>query len=123
MFINAESIFQRIISSGEETTSQSLFVKITLYDTHINLASVFTETGRYDQEYQLLDDLINIYEKDSKSISAETVSCAFFVRGQLIVNRPCSRFNHALQDLEIALKVDEQFRGGIGCQFCIDTRR
>ena len=109
MFINAESIFQRIISSVQETTSQPLFGKNIFYDTQIDLASVFTETGRCDEAYQWLDDVINIYEKDSKSISAYTISRAFFVRGEL--NRRCSRFNHALQDLEIALKVDKQFRG------------
>jgi tetratricopeptide (TPR) repeat protein len=109
MFCDAEAMFQRIASSVQKTTSKRAFVKDTRHDTQNSLAAVFTETGRYLQAYELLDDLINIYEKDSKSIDVSTASCAFSIRGEL--NRRCFRFNFALKDMEKALKLAEQFYG------------
>ena len=109
MFCDAEAMLQRITSSVKKTTSQQQFAVKAHHDTQPNLASVLTETGRYSQSYELLDSLVNIYEKDPKSIDAYTVSCAFLVRGEL--DRRCFRFNLALQDLEKALKVAETFRG------------
>ena len=109
MFCDAEAMLQRIVSSVKKTTSQRQFGEKAHHDTLWNLAAVFTETRRYSQAYELLDSLINMYEKDPKSIDAHTASCAFLVRGEL--NRRCFRFNLALQDLEKALKLAETFRG------------
>ena len=109
MFCDAEAMFQRIAFSVQKTTSKRAFVKDIRHYTQNNLAAVFTETGRYLQAYELLDDLIKIYEKDAKSIDVTTASCAFFIRGEL--NRRCFRFNFALKDLEKALKLAEQFHG------------
>ena len=109
MFCDAEAMFQRIASSVQKTTSKRAFVKDTRHVTQNSLALVFTETGRYLQAYKLLDDLINIYEKDSKSIDVGTASCAFSIRGEL--NRRCFRFNFALEDLEKASKLAEQYYG------------
>jgi tetratricopeptide (TPR) repeat protein len=109
MFCDAEGMLQRIASSVKKTTSQRQFAEKVHHDTLWNLAAVFTETGRYSQAYELLDNLTNIYEKDPKSIDAHTASCAFLIRG--VLNRQCFRFNLALQDLEKALKIAETFRG------------
>ena len=108
MFCDAEAMLQRIASSVKKTTSQQQFAVKAHHDTLWNLAAIFTETGRYLQAYELLDSLINIYEKDPKSIDAHTASSAFLIRGEL--NRRRFRFNLALQDLEKALKIAEMFR-------------
>jgi tetratricopeptide (TPR) repeat protein len=109
MFNNAESIFQRIISSVQKKTLTQSFAESIYHDIQINLAAVFVEAGQHIQAYQLVNDIINIYEKNSKSICYETARCAFFLRGEL--NRRCFCFNPALQDLEKALKVAERCRG------------
>jgi tetratricopeptide (TPR) repeat protein len=108
MFCDAEAMLQRIASSVKKTTSQRQFAVKARHGILWNLAAIFTETGRYSQAYELLDSLINIYEKDPKSIDAYTASCAFLTRGEL--NRRCFRFNLALQDVEKALKIAQTFR-------------
>ena len=108
MFCDAEAMFQRIASLIQKTTSRRPFVKEAHHITLWHMASIFTDTGRYLQARELLDNLINIYEKDPKSIHANTASAAFFTRGEL--NRRCSRFHFALLDLKKALKIAEQFR-------------
>ncbi|CAB4006743.1 tetratricopeptide repeat [Paramuricea clavata] len=109
MFCDAEAMLQRIASSVKKTTSQRQLAVTAHHDILWNLAAIFTETGRHEQAYELLDSLINMYEKDRKSIHAHTASCAFLVRGEL--NRRRFRFNIALQDLKKALKIGETFRG------------
>ncbi|CAB3996750.1 PREDICTED: uncharacterized protein LOC109474323 [Paramuricea clavata] len=109
MFCDAEAMLQRIASSVKKTSSQRQFVVKVHHYTLWNLAAIFTETGRHEQAYELLDGLINMYEKDPKSIDAYTASCAFRIRGEL--NRRLLRFNLALQDLKKSLKLAETFRG------------
>jgi tetratricopeptide (TPR) repeat protein len=108
MFCDAEAMFRRIASSVQKATSQQPFVKEAPHFTLWPMASIFTDTGRYQQAHQLLGSLINIYEKNPKSIDANIASSAFFTRGEL--NRRCRRFNPALQDLNKALKIAGHFR-------------
>ncbi|XP_028412663.1 uncharacterized protein LOC114535578 [Dendronephthya gigantea] len=108
MFSDAESMFQRIFSLVQKTTSQRSFVKEARHITLWHIASVFADTERYPQACELLDKLINIYENDPTSINANIASASFFVRGE--VKSRCLRFSLALKDLEKALKIAEQFR-------------
>ena len=108
MFSDAESMFRRIASLVQKTTSQQSFVKEAHDITLWHMASIFTETERYSQAYELLGKLINMYENDPKSILANIASSSFFMRGE--IKRRCLYFNPALQDLERALKIAEQFR-------------
>ncbi len=108
MFCDAEAMFQRIASSVQKATSQQPFVKDAHHITLATMASIFTDTGRYQQAHQLLGSLINMYEKNPESIDANIASSAFYTRGKL--NRRCRRFNPALQDLNKALKIAGYFR-------------
>ena len=106
MFYNAEAMYQRIRSSVESTTLDHPFVKKAHQCIICHLAWIYTQTGRYPEAYELLDDFINKYEDDPKFTDTETASSVYLVRGDL--NRLCSRFNLALLDLEKAAKLTEQ---------------
>jgi tetratricopeptide (TPR) repeat protein len=112
MFCDAEAMLQRVALSVKKTSSQrELKVKALKahHETLLQLATIFMETGRHEQAYELLGGLINMYEEDPKSIDTYTASGAFLMRGEL--NRQRFRFNPALHDLEKALKIAETFRG------------
>ena len=107
MFNDAEAMFKRVASSGQKTISQPPYLKQAHNIALCHLASIFTKTERYSKAFQVLNDLISIYENEPKSIDIHTASLAFQTRGEL--NRQCKKFKLALLDLEKALKLAELF--------------
>ena len=108
MFHDAESMFQRIASLVQKTTSQRPVVREARHVAQLHLASIFTETGRHQQATELLQHLINIHENAPESIDTRTASCAFLTRAEL--KRRCNLCNLALLDLEKASKIAQKFR-------------
>ena len=105
MFSNAEAMYQRMISLIENTALQQSFVKDAHESAVCSLATVYVQTERHSQALEILDNLIDKYIKDPKLIDVITASTAFLVRGELYLR--CCRFDHALVDLEKALKIAE----------------
>ena len=107
MFSEAEAMLRRCFESTQTITSEQPFVKKVHMIARCNLASICIETGKYFEAYDLINDIINKYEKDQQSINVIVVSSAFHLRGEL--NRRRGRWNLSLQDLENALKLAEEF--------------
>ena len=105
MFSNAEAMYQRMISSVENTALPQSFVKGAHECAVCSLATVYVQTERHSQALEILDNLIDKYIKDPKLIDVITASTAFLVRGEVYLR--CCRFDHALVDLEKALKIAE----------------
>ena len=106
MFSNAEAMYQRMTMSAKNTMLQQSFVKQAHESAICRLAAVYIQTGRHSKALELLDNLIDTYDKDPKLTDDNTASCALLLRGELY--RRCCRFDLALVDLERASKIAEQ---------------
>ena len=108
MFCDAESIFHRMVSLVQKITSQRPFVREARHVAQWHLATIFTETGRYQQATELLQYLINTHKNAPESIDTGTASYAFLTRADL--KRRCNLSDLALLDLKKASQVAEKFR-------------
>ena len=108
MFQEAEAMIQRYAVSSQKFPSERSFVQQARLIAQWELATIFTETGRYSQAYGILDRLVNSCERDMGFNNSMLAMAVYRLLGELY-RRRCL-LPQAFQHLNRALKISEDCR-------------